>query len=740
LEAEQSTTGRLSFDIASPRNGTDAIVQAGPDSARYFYLTDHHQMSEGRRKSPDKILLLWDASHSGNLRDIKKEISLLNSYFQTCARTVVDLKILRDDLASGGSFSVAGGSWGKLKTTLENLRYDGATRLDRLDLRGPGYEEVIYVGDGLSTLGSGKCRWGNRPIFVVNSSPVADHLLLSQLAQKTEGSYLDLTRLSQEEALRGLTHEKTSLLGVTGSGVHDLILETEHGISTVKGRISKESTTLKLRYGRGGRTRFTREVKIGQRDSNFPGRIASKLWAQGRVDELSMASKANKSEIIALAKKHHLVTDETSLIVLDRLEDYLTHGIVPPEAAMKKNYFAKLRDREVSDGTKAADLDEIYESWQGLVAWHQGRKQETGDGSDLVLPSGGDAGGGADGGAGSPLFFGGGTAGNRSGDFAITRNSIDAILNNPGRSPSSSVRIKKWEPDTPYLQAYKTAIKSGRSLLPLYYQWKEKYQISPGFYLESAGFFAQQKEVRLARRILSNLAELSAESPEMLRILAYRYSQIGEDVLAEMLFREVAEMRAEEPQSYRDLALALIQLKRYREAEKLLWKVISSEWDGRFEGIQMIALNEWNHLFERHGSGLSSRSIQKRFRYRLDSDIRVLISWDTDNSDMDLWVTDPSEEKCYYANSRTKSGGRISNDFTDGRGPEEFMIKKAPSGIFKIQADYFGTRQQTAIGPTTLHATVITNWGRRNEKREHLTFRLGEAKEVVEVGEVTFSK
>ncbi len=68
------------------------------------------------------------------------------------------------------------------------------------------------------------------------------------------------------------------------------------------------------------------------------------------------------------------------------------------------------------------------------------------------------------------------------------------------------------------------------------------------------------------------------------------------------------------------------------------------------------------------------------------------------------------------------------------------MIRRAPSGNYKIQANYYGTREQTLIGPTTLHATVITNWGRSNETRRHITFRLGKDGEVVEIGDVGFKR
>jgi uncharacterized protein YfaP (DUF2135 family) len=50
-------------------------------------------------------------------------------------------------------------------------------------------------------------------------------------------------------------------------------------------------------------------------------------------------------------------------------------------------------------------------------------------------------------------------------------------------------------------------------------------------------------------------------------------------------------------------------------------------------------------------------------------DLRVVLSWDADNSDMDLWVTDPNGERAYYGNRLTYQGGRMSQDFTGGYGP-----------------------------------------------------------------------
>jgi uncharacterized protein YfaP (DUF2135 family) len=44
---------------------------------------------------------------------------------------------------------------------------------------------------------------------------------------------------------------------------------------------------------------------------------------------------------------------------------------------------------------------------------------------------------------------------------------------------------------------------------------------------------------------------------------------------------------------------------------------------------------------------------------------------------MDLWVIEPTGEKCYYSHPSTKIGGRLSKDLTGGYGPEEYMVKNA---------------------------------------------------------------
>jgi hypothetical protein len=80
----------------------------------------------------------------------------------------------------------------------------------------------------------------------------------------------------------------------------------------------------------------------------------------------------------------------------------------------------------------------------------------------------------------------------------------------------------------------------------------------------------------------------------------------------------------------------------------------------------------------------------------------------------------------------------VSRDITDGYGPEEYLIRRAPAGPYLVKAHYYGSRQQTLVGPATVTATVFTDWGRATESRQVLTLRLDQPREMTEVGTVLF--
>jgi hypothetical protein len=331
-----------------------------------------------------------------------------------------------------------------------------------------------------------------------------------------------------------------------------------------------------------------------------------------------------------------------------------------------------------------------------------------------------------------------------------------------GREPG--IVIQPWDPKTPYMDELKAA--ASKDAFAVYMKHRAEYGDSPAFYLDCADFFLRRAQPELGLQVLSNIAEMELENPALLRVLAHRLEQLHYLDLAATAFEEVLALRPEEPQSYRDLALvlarraqdrqqqlivaadmtgaatdrALAEIKDdYARAVDLLWETVVGYWDGRFAEIEVIALTELNRIIPRaRRAGVDEIPVDKRLIKPMPVDVRIILTWDADNTDIDLWVTEPSGEKGYYAHNRTTIGGAVSRDFTGGYGPEEYMVRRGMTGMYKIECNYYGSNATRLLGGVTVQADVFTNYGRENERRQSLTIRLQEAEDTVKIGDIEF--
>ncbi|MGH8106099.1 MAG: DUF2135 domain-containing protein, partial [Arenimonas sp.] len=222
---------------------------------------------------------------------------------------------------------------------------------------------------------------------------------------------------------------------------------------------------------------------------------------------------------------------------------------------------------------------------------------------------------------------------------------------------------------------------------------------------------------------------------QVLRILGYRLMQAGAPELAIPVLEKVQRLAEEEPQSFRDLGLAYAAAHQDQKAIEQLYEVVLRPWDSRFAEIELIALAELNSIVATSTQKLDTGNIDARLLKPMPLDLRVILTWDADNSDMDLWVTDPNDEKSFYGNKLSYQGGRMSDDFTGGYGPEEFSLKRAKPGKYKIEVNFYGNQQQVVAGATTLQVYLTTAFGTAKAKQQSVTLRLKESKETVFVGE-----
>jgi hypothetical protein len=296
---------------------------------------------------------------------------------------------------------------------------------------------------------------------------------------------------------------------------------------------------------------------------------------------------------------------------------------------------------------------------------------------------------------------------------------------------TSSASYMRVLAKTPRSQQYQT-----------YLSLRDKNLLNPTFYYDVASFFLMHDRA-LGLQVLTNLAELDYQNHELHKLFGFKLKELGQMEQQLFVFRKILQWRPQEPQSYRDYGLALADAGRYQAALDTLYLALAKEYNSDimadYEGIEETIIMELNNLMAKHRAKLDLSRIDRKLLHPMPVDIRVVMNWNMNDTDMDLWITDPSGEKCMYNNAETKMGGRLSEDFINGYGPEQFLLKKAPKGKYKIEVHYYGERGVKIAGKTTLLMEVYTNYGRSTEHRRIITLQLeGEEKEGVYVGEFVF--
>jgi TonB-dependent SusC/RagA subfamily outer membrane receptor len=292
-----------------------------------------------------------------------------------------------------------------------------------------------------------------------------------------------------------------------------------------------------------------------------------------------------------------------------------------------------------------------------------------------------------------------------------------------------------------YIKAIQKTEKAGQ--YKKYLDLRTSFSANPVYYFDVADYFIKTGNKELGLRILSNLAELDLGSYELYKMLGYKLKQAGDYEGEVFAFKKVTELRPMDPQSFRDYGLALEDAGEHQKALDVLYaamtKSYTPEADNLYNGIQEIFLPEINRIIALNKGKLNLSAIPKIIVEAMPVDIRIVMDWNMNNTDIDLWVTDPDNEKCYYSHNRTAIGGRISHDMTQGFGPEQFLLKKAIKGTYKIEINYYGDRQATIAGPTTVMAEMFTHYGTPQEKKEIIVLQMKkDANGTVYVGDLDF--
>ena len=761
-----------------------ASVERTPDGETFFSLSDLPVFDEDRKVTmPRRVGIAWDASGSRGV-DHAKELAMLKELLERWHRPEVVLVVFRNQPEQARVFS---GDPKSLIDALGSLPYDGGTDLAALAPVIKGQQNVaqwLLFSDGFETLGGTPPNLTGCHVTGVVNQTVADREGLRQLCAASGGALVNLQTTEPKAAAEAVVFPAPRLVRLRGTGIAEVqgLGVPAQGRVQVYGKLLADESELNLEYSDG---RVSPPVKLSKKSAP-EGMLIASIWAGQRIAQLGTRADENEDELLTLGRRFGIVSPATSLIVLENLEQYVRNDIEPPASLpeMRRAWAdRKAATAKNEQARQTSKLERVVTMWNTRVQWWKEpnpkpavkteplpqagaqlrlapaapplsatespaaapqasmdssradrlRNENTYTGSTVVSSDTFTVQGGA------VTMRAVGSAG-RAAEVSVAKSKESLAA-----TPEAKIAIQPWNPATPYLAALKAASKKTR--YEVYLKERPKYAASPAFFVDCGDWFLKEGETEIGLRILTNLAEMKLEDAALLRVLAWRMEQAGELDRAIVLFRKAGKLRPEEPQSLRDLALALAERGKarhaapdMREAMDLLRKMIFGEWQ-RFDEIELVGLEELNALIAWTKTQPWDKApiipeLDARLTQNLDCDVRIVLCWDADNTDVDLHVVEPGGEEAFYGHNRTSIGGIVSRDFTQGYGPEEYLLRGAKPGVYKVFAHYFGSHQQTITGAATVAATVFTDFGRPTEKKQVLTLRLDRPSEKANVGQI----
>jgi len=694
------------------------------------------------RPQGSRVELVWDNSFSQQGRRIHDELALIEAYFQQAKADnpiEVTLTVLGSEPPERQVFSIQGGNTRALRDHLAGLVPDGATRLNDWQPVA-GVDQVLMFSDAVKT-------WPGRrasgpgvtvPVQVISAVPSVDPAAIRQLT-RAGGQWINLMTTPVADALRQLRQPPVAWLlppvlpaQAAGEGWHAGSIAARGG-KLQACALGSQPSPLRWADAQG----HAHELPISRAPTELNPSLVRDLafWCATWAADSLMASQPDQTRRLTdFALRHGVTTRDTAMLVLESLEDYIRYGITPANATpneIARIDAARVQREQEAAGVQRQHQEKLEQAWRERKAWWASsfpkdryvpppkvtrderrrayeRSQRARDESVAVFAAE----------APAPLV------------------SAPMVLPAPVHETAGDGISLSLKPDAVSLDRYDPRFAqadTAAAVLAIYRDIRGQHERSPGFFLRVADRLYALKDPLSAQRVLSNLIEQAPGEHSLLRVVAFRLLQAdstSSDVLD--LLHEIARLAPDEPTSHRDLALALAAQGHCDAAARTLAQVVSMAGVERFGDINVIALAELNAL-PATCPLKEPLPVPSTLRADLPVDLRVVLTWNLKDTDMDLHVIDPHGEKVYYAHSTSRQGGRLSSDSTAGNGPEEFILRNPVPGEYQVKVNFYGSRENRLLQEATVKVVFQRQFGSAAMKFETQTVTLkpGQGEQIV---------
>ena len=695
----------LKITIPKVNESSNVLVQKASDNKSYFAASVAMNFPIKEKAKSQKIAIIWDNSFSGSKRDHKKELDFLNAYFLENKDIGVSFVLLNNILEKTEEFTVSGGNWSALKNRILTLKYDGGTDFGALK-EIPQTDEYLLFSDGISNFGDLTLKF-KKPVNSIASTPTSDFNLLKLLALQSGGNFINLNELDTQSALKTFNRLPIIFLGFKESNtIQELFPNVGTAVNepvNIFGIASPNLGKLTALFSVGNK-KFEIPVDFNNAVQADKWPIAQ-FWAQRKINDLELNSTQNSDEIRNLSEQFGVVSKNTSLIVLDDIDDYVRFGITPPQELLPEyNKIVSQNKKQILEKRKSL-LSKAFDKTRELTTWWNSEFKPSEKKQYPTISKQSQK-----------------TSGQES---LVSDEAVYSASNSDKTKSKGKITLIDVESNQEYMKDFQT-LQSAELIYQKYLENRPKYEKQVTYYFDVSKLLFKKGDKALSLKVLSTLAELDLENEELYKTISYLLKQRGNYEKELWITQKILEWRPFDPQSHRDYALALVDNKKPQEAlnvyKAMLYQEYTDEISVRDTGIEEILIMEINNILSQN-KNVDASKVDDRLKANLPVDIRIVINWNKDNTDIDLWVTDPRGEDCSYSHRSTEIGGRLSNDFTQGFGPEQFLLKKAIKGKYKIKTNFFGERQNILSGPTTVMAEVYLYYSDGRQERKIAVFQ-----------------
>ena len=754
--------------VLAPPAPQGLVVSRHANGESFFELTVPRDAAPAARAVDRPLHIFWDRSISRVDDRLEQEIDLLAALLRR-QRDGAMLTLFD----SGAAETLRVADEAGLRRAIAGVRYGGATSFAAIDEVAVADGALcLLVSDGRATIDARTGFAPPCPVVAVASDREVDRGWLGALADRSGGAFIELGRTSLDAALAAVAAAAQGgggrLVDDAGGRVDAISLPGADGGRTLIGPMPERGG---LRWIANGReTRFARPSPDAPL---FSG--AGALWASRRI--AAEASDLPTGELVGLSRRYSVASPLASFIVLEQPADYVEADIPPPATYPKalRDAYAAIRaeaDRRIADQQERR-LGEVAAQWDDTRAWwstkYDAQARRPRGAIDrpvpVPVPEEGDA-------LFPPPFapppppppppvvapppvsapaarraqeedfadvvVTGTRIGNATLDSAVPVTVVTSQDLQQGGDTAEIGTVEvadgiepvSWSPARPWIAAIEAA---GPRWADAVDRQRLAHGALPLFWFDLAEWHWRAGRAAEARRAVETALDLPARDNQTLEIVAGRLVRYGDLDRALTLYAALADREDERPQPVRQKALVLMaRAEAHRAAGRddaarddlraaiaLLADAVLKVRRETFRGFETLALMDANLAVQRYRAlGGVDHALPARLVAMLDTDIRIVVEWNTPRTDLDLWVTQPDGERVGFSSTLSSAGGRLTGDVTNGFGPEEFLIRSAPRGRYTIEIDSFASDRTNPNGPSTVAARIIRNFGRANQSEE----------------------